>query len=107
MLIQIEKNLKLVVLPAVFALIMSTGNLANATWVHHDGNSHRQTDQGNRHHIWPRPRPIIRPINPVEGDSANPVTGPIEPTFSRLLKTKNNIGNKMNQKIAKSAFVYQ
>jgi hypothetical protein len=30
----------------------------------------------------------------------------IEPTFSRLFKTKNNIGDKKNQGTAKSGFVY-
>ena len=30
----------------------------------------------------------------------------LEPTFSRLFKTKNNIGDKKNQETAKSGFVY-
>jgi hypothetical protein len=35
-----------------------------------------------------------------------PRVGLFNPTFSRLFKTKNNIGDKKNQGTAKSGFVY-
>ena len=43
----------------------------------------------------------------VEGISHETVRQTLKPTFSRLFKTKNNIGEKKSQETAKSNSVYQ